>query len=1290
LAIITALLLIPQSLALAGGPASGTSPGVDLPTVAPGRSPLQPSEENEDQLLKVNDATTSNKLAGDSPLSVEQAGAERAAAAQYAEYLKTHGHLPKGPATFSGAWSAAGPQPIYELGQSSLYNEGVANFVAMNGRIGALAIRADGTFILGGAQGGIWTFDGSTWTPRTDNLPSLAIGALAIAPSNDSIVYAGTGEGALSGDSYFGNGILKSTNGGTTWSHVSGNYFVGVSVSRLVVDPTNSNHLFAAVLRGRGGARRVTPPIHSQYGIWESRNGGVSWHLIKKTPNGTNGATDLEMDPQNPRILYASFWQDQVYKSTDGGHHWTPIMNGLPSQYNVDNFTRFSIAISHPSGQSAVLYAGTDFIDSNGDYQLSRLFRSDDQGGTWNELPTTGFGGNSDDSVLDYCGGQCFYDNVVEADPTNPDIVYAGGQFNYGASSGGIYRSDDGGQTWKNLGWDLHPDYHALAFDPNDPNAILIGSDGGVWYSPDGGGRLPGALDEGDLTATDWQSMNGGGLQIGQFTSIATNPMDPGSMWGGLQDNGTELDLGGGAWLDMVGGDGGQVLVDPTDANYVYGTYYNISPWRIDDGGTYLLNNSYIRNGINLSDRSGFYVPFALNQDDPSQLFLGTYRLYRTDNAKAPSANDVLWHAISPDLTDGCTGTAPNGAASCTLSAIGVGGGDAVYTGSLDGRVYLSTDAQVSSSPSWDRIGKGRLPNRPVASIAVDRSNYRIAYIGYNGYNAATRGRPGHVFKTTDGGEHFKNISGNLPDSPVNSVVLDPAYPNTIYVGTDVGPFVTYDGGHHWNAMGSGFPIVSIWQLDLDPSHRTIAAGTHGRGVFTMDDNIGASAALVVSKVDAGIPVGPSSNVDYTITVRNIGNADATGVKVTDPIPDHTTFVSAADGGTYHHGKVSWIGLTVAAGASVDLHFTVNIKSALKQKVKSITNDGISVTSAEGPGTTGSPTITPIAPPYAVTLTSPLQFGQERSGNSVDYALHLANLGFNTDSFSVNASGTFPSQLYESDCSTTLSSVGPLAPGDTTDLCLEVTIPGTATNNQVDTTTVTATSAGDGSVSASVDFTTVAALATTLLVDNDDNNPDVQSIYADAMTAAGVTFNTWDLKVDSNLPQDFLDTYSTVVWFTGNSYPGPILPYEGELTSFLDGGGNLFMSGQDILDQTAGTTDFVKNYLHIDWDGSENQNDKSTAYVTGVSGNPVTGLITDNILLDHNVLQAAFEDQITPNGGALAAFVDDGAHGGVMPDALTFAGTYKVMFLAFPFEAYGAAGDRATLMGNAMSWFAGP
>ena len=153
----------------------------------------------------------------------------------------------------------------------------------------------------------------SAWVAKTDSLPSLAIGALAIAPTNDNIIYAGTGEGALSGDSYTGNGILKSTDGGNTWAQVSGDYFVGVSISRLVVDPTNANHLYAAVLRGRGGARRVSPPVHSRFGIWESNDGGVSWTLRREVPE-QNGATDLEIDPQNPKILYASFWSDKIYQ----------------------------------------------------------------------------------------------------------------------------------------------------------------------------------------------------------------------------------------------------------------------------------------------------------------------------------------------------------------------------------------------------------------------------------------------------------------------------------------------------------------------------------------------------------------------------------------------------------------------------------------------------------------------------------------------------------------------------------------------------------------------------------------------------------------------------------------------------------------------------------------------------------------------------------------------------------------------------------------------------------------
>ncbi len=193
----------------------------------------------------------------------------------------------------------------------------------------------------------------------------------------------------------------------------------------------------------------------------------------------------------------------------------------------------------------------------------------------------------------------------------------------------------------------------------------------------------------------------------------------------------------------------------------------------------------------------------------------------------------VHWHAISPDLTSGCTGGAPNGARGCVLSAIGVSsGGDGVYAGTLEGWVWTSPDAVTNRNPTWTRVGKNIFPNRPVSDFAVDRSNDRIAYAAFNGFNASTPSRPGHVFKTTDGGKHWKDISSNIPDAPVNSLQLDASYPNTIYAGTDVGPFVTYNGGQSWQPLGTGFPTVEIWQLNLDPANRNLAAGTHGRGAW--------------------------------------------------------------------------------------------------------------------------------------------------------------------------------------------------------------------------------------------------------------------------------------------------------------------------------------------------------------------------------------------------------------------------------------------------------------------------
>jgi uncharacterized repeat protein (TIGR01451 family) len=1258
--------------------------GGDTPSLRPGAQSLdsQLSDSTEANLLALDQAYIASKTAGDNQLSIELAAALRSAAAGASKGLK---HAPPpGPSTFTGAWTGIGPDPLVGITRSSGHQK------TLSGRVGALAIRMDGTFILGAAQGGIWTIgpNDSTWTNRTDSLPSLSTGALEVAPSNDLIVYDGTGEGALSGDSYTGNGILKSTDGGFTWTHVSGDFFLGVSISRLAVDPNNANHLYAAVLRGRGGARRVSPPLHSAYGLWESKDGGVNWNLIKPTPAASLGATEVRIDPQTPNVLYASFWGDAIYKSTDSGATWAPIMNGLPTNANfLAGPTRFDIGLSHPAHQSAVLYTGFSWFDTAGNHQAARVFKSTDEGANWVATGT----GTGDDNILNYCArpsDQCFYDNVIEADPNNSNVVYVGGSFGYDLSpqSGGIYRSDDGGQTWKNIGWDLHPDFHALAFDPNNSNQVLVGNDGGVWFSPDRGGRLK-ATDTLDMADFKDFNLNGGGLQITQFTSIATNPTRPARIWGGSQDNGTERKAAASnTWFDLAGGDGGQVLVDPTNSHFIYGTYFGISPYRFTDSGDFFFTNQFIENGINLNDRSEFYTPFTLNQSNPNQLFLGTFRLYRTDNAKTPSAGDVLWQAISPDLTTGCTGSAPNGARNCTISAIGVGGGQAVYTGSLDGLVYVSTDAQVNPNPTWTRVGvhsngngdKHSLPNRPVAWIAVDRSNYRIAYLAYNGYGAATPHQSGHVYKTTDAGASWTDISGNLPDIPVNSIVLDPSYPNTLYAATDIGPVVTYNGGASWSALGTGFPIVAVDQIDLDPSHGTLLAATHGRGAWKINNSSTPVPALVISKIDAGIPVGPGKNIDYTITLRNIGQAAATGVTITDPTPANTTFVSADSGGANSGGATTWSGLTLAAGGRILVHLRVQISPSFTGT--SIVDDGFGATSAQGPSTNGSPTVTPIAPAYAVVVTPATQTNGARPGNSVTYKVTLKNLGFNTDHYSMSASGgTFPVTFYDATCNTATATTPSVAPGQTTDACLKVSIPSTGTGTDV--ATITATSAGNPSASGSATVKTIAITVDTLLVDEDGNSPDTNAFYTTALTTAGVPFLTWDLNADPNLTAAFMESFKNIVWFTGNTFPAPISPYETSLTAYLNNGGHLFISGQDLLDQAAGTTPFVANYLHVTWDGSETQNDKLTKNVNGVTGTLTAGV--GKVPLDSTVLGNNFMDEITPNGTATGIFTDDAS----LTDGLSFSGTYKVVFLPFAFEEYGTAAQKADLVRLVMTFF---
>ena len=1225
--------------------------------------------------------------------TLAQAADLRAQAAQ--QMISAQNQASKGP-QIAPSWSPLGPNPIVQIARSAPNYD----YYGVSGRVSALAVRSSPpyTIYLGAAQGGVWASTNSGgWVPLTDNLGSLAIGAIALAPSNENIIYVGTGEGNLSGDSYFGNGVLKSTNAGRTFTHVGGNTFNQVSFSRIAVDPTDPNHVYAAVLSGIGGDKRVSPPFPTPFGIYESTDGGANWTPRLVTNDRHKGATDLVIDPQNPDVLYASFWGEGIVKSTDGGLTWNTLMaNGFPTNadYTVAP-SRFALGISHPIGDaSATLYTGFEWYDTSGHRHASSVWKSTDDGASWNQTSTSVIG--------DYCGSQCWYDNVIGVDPTNPNIVYALGLFKYGPGTGGVFRSMDGGATWLDLGWDQHPDFHAIAIRTDASNNVVIGSDGGVWSSADYGGRTGVGA---PIDAVDWVDMNGTvnpisgavttrtGLQITQFNSVAQNPTIPNMIYGGAQDNGTSVRFSAsGSWYDVASGDGGQALVDPYSANYVYGTYYDLSPYRFDDGASNFFTNNSIENGINTNDRSEFYVPFAMDPWYTQRLYLGSYRLYRTDNRGS------LWAPISGDLTTGCTSRANSPTTfECVITAIGVtAGGPDVYVGTGDGLIWLTTNA-YDANPTWVNLTKAPLPQRPISRIAVDSSNYKVAYVTYGGFNAATPFQPGHVFRTDDGGQTWTDISSNLSDIPVNAITIDPVTPSTLYVGTDVGPMVSIDTGATWQPLGSGFPIVATSEISVNPYTGLLRAASYGRGTWELPA-APAAPALQIRKMAADVPVGPSTQLTYNITIRNIGGDTASNAVVTDTIPAHTTYVSSSDGGSLDNGVVTWnVASVPAAEASADGYGSLvpgEVTLTLVVQVDNdqvtgdvITNEQIGLTADGGIDLTGSPEMTTISPANALTLLPASQLDGGHPAEVMKYIETVHNLGYLADQYTLSVGGNqWDTTIWDGTFTSQIATTPSIDPNGTYDIGVQVTIPAGAANASTDTASLDVTSTGNTAITQSATITTRAVSVDILLVDNDavGGGPDVQPYYRAALDAGHYAYDVWDLEQNPTLPQRFMNAHKAVVWFTGGSYPGPILPYEDNLAAYLDNGGKLFLSGQDLLDQAAGTTSFVQDYLHVSWDGTEAQNDKPiTPVLSGVAANPLTAGLGPYTMDFAAVGLDDFSDTLTLIDPAVSAFEDS-----VGIRALTVSqDNYKVWFLAFPWEAISSADGRLAILQHALTDF---
>jgi photosystem II stability/assembly factor-like uncharacterized protein len=654
-----------------------------------------------------------------------------------------------------GDWRAMGPGPIGTVDA---------------GRVAALAIdpRNSQVIYAGAAQGGVWksTNGGTSWSALTDTQCSLAIGALVLDPLNPDIVYAGTGEQNYSGDSFYGCGVLKSTNGGTTWTILGSSIFDtstgGARTGRIAIIPDVPPAASSSVLLAA-----------TTFGLYRSADAGNTWTRVIIAGNPNSQATDVAVHPRNPTIVYAAFTStgfnvaNGIYKSTDGGVTFpTRLTAGLPTA-NVGRIT-FAIAPSGPD----TMYVAVHNTSTSG---LLGIWRSIDGGTSWTQATAQ----NAN------CGTQCWYDIVIAVDPTNAGIVYFGGVR--------LFRSADAAETFTNIGNPIHVDHHAFAFDPVAPSTIYAGSDGGVYRSANSG--------------TAWTSLNAN-LTITQFYHGLSFTSDGLGMLGGTQDNGTGAFTGGVSWPRVIGGDGGFTAVNP-----LTGMAYGETQWTPPNTGGPIRAASYtgpfnqlMVNGINRAETGLFIPPLEMDNARPHTLYFGTARVYRT-------RDDALnWSVIN--ATPGRVSTASASAIAPAQSDSNV-----VYLGSNDGNVQVTIDGGAT----WNQRATN-LPARFVTDFAVHRSNPNIAYVTFSGFQTP------HVWKTTDAGGSWTNISSILPDMPVNGIALLPD--GSLYVGTDLGAYRSRNDGLSWEPFGNGLPNVAVFDLVYHAPTRTLIAGTHGRSIF--------------------------------------------------------------------------------------------------------------------------------------------------------------------------------------------------------------------------------------------------------------------------------------------------------------------------------------------------------------------------------------------------------------------------------------------------------------------------
>ncbi|MEV7236370.1 glycosyl hydrolase [Streptomyces sp. NPDC051020] len=653
----------------------------------------------------------------------------------------------------------------------------------IGGRVVDLALDAErsDTVYVAAASGGLWrsTNAGSTFEKAWPDGQTQAMGAVASAA--DGTVYAGTGEVNPGGGSvtYEGTGVYRSVDRGKTWKSVG--LRDSATIGAIRTDPRNPRHVLVAAagsLYTDGGDR----------GVYETRNAGKTWHRILRVPNGSTGAVDVQFDPSNPRRVYAVLWDRRrepdkrtyggvgsgVYRSDDGGVKWTRLDGGLPGPGSDVGRIGLGISASEPGR----LYA----VWGNASGGFGGFLTSKDAGDSWTELPRN-------EDLEESQGGFQWWFGKVWVDPDDARHVHVAGVE--------LMTTKDGGGTWTGEGSAIHADQHAMAWDPRRSGRVYLGNDGGLYRSEADG---DGAWSKG--TQQPWT----------QLYTVATTPQDTSRISGGAQDNGSLRSWGGVTYNSYVGGDGLQNLINPTDRDNVFACYQYGNCFRSTNGGN---ANKYFTSAT-VSDRRNWLTPLQFDPRDPKVLYYGGNRLNRSTDG------GITWQVISPDLTGGPSrDTYPYGTLSTVAAATD---GRTVWVGTDDGRVWVTRDLGAH----WTKVLEGQ----PwVTRIAVDPVDPATAYVTLSGYRSGSA-QP-HVLRTRDAGATWNDLSGNLPQAPVNDVVL--AEGGRLYAATDQGVFTSRPGSAaHWYRVGDGLPLVPVDDIEYDAVNQRLVAATFGRGFYAI------------------------------------------------------------------------------------------------------------------------------------------------------------------------------------------------------------------------------------------------------------------------------------------------------------------------------------------------------------------------------------------------------------------------------------------------------------------------